>query len=66
MRPLVVRPRDACTLLSCSRRYLYKLIADRELESFKDGRSRKIVVASIDRYIERRLDRGDKSIQPEM
>jgi excisionase family DNA binding protein len=56
LKPLVVKPRKACVLLSCSHRRLYKLIADGELQSFKDGRSRKITVASIDQYIARKLN----------
>jgi excisionase family DNA binding protein len=33
----------------------YELIAAGELESYRDGRSRKITVASIKRYVERQL-----------
>jgi hypothetical protein len=44
---LVVSPRIACQMLSCSHKRLYCLLADGQLESFKDGRSRKITVASI-------------------
>jgi excisionase family DNA binding protein len=53
--PLVVKPRGACELLDCGVTRIYELIADGELESFLDGRSRKITVKSIERYIERRL-----------
>ena len=53
--PLVVKPRDACRLLCCGRTRLYELLASRELDSFLDGGSRKIVVASIHRYIKRKL-----------
>ena len=49
--PLVVKPREACKMLSCSHKKLYQLLADGELESFKDGRSRKITVTSIKRRI---------------
>jgi excisionase family DNA binding protein len=52
---LLVRPRRACYLLDCGTTRLYELIDDGELESFKDGRSRKIVVASIHRLIAKRL-----------
>jgi hypothetical protein len=38
-------------MLSCSHKKLYQLLADGELESFKDGRSRKITVTSIKRRI---------------
>jgi hypothetical protein len=35
---------------------LYELIAARELESFKAGKSRKILVASIKAYIARQIE----------
>jgi excisionase family DNA binding protein len=53
---LVVSPRRAAQMLDCGRTRLYELIANRELISFLDGRSRKITVASIHQYIQRRLD----------
>jgi excisionase family DNA binding protein len=55
---LVVSPRRARRMLDCGNTRLYELIAARELESFKDGRSRKITVASIKAYIARRLEEG--------
>jgi hypothetical protein len=54
--PLVVKPKLAWKLLACSNTRGYELIATGELESFLDGRSRKIIVASIHRYIARRLE----------
>ena len=54
--PLVVKPRGACVLLDCGVTYLYELINAGELESFKDGKSRKITTASIEAYIARRLE----------
>jgi hypothetical protein len=42
-------------MLACSNTRLYELLAERELASFRDGGSRKIVVASIHDYIQRRL-----------
>jgi len=54
--PLVVKPRVAWKMLSCSHSRGYELIAAKELESFKDGRSRKITMDSIRRYIARRVD----------
>ena len=52
---LVVKPRQACRLLDCGHKRLYQLLAEGQLESFKDGRSRKITVESIRRYIARGL-----------
>jgi excisionase family DNA binding protein len=42
-------------MLGCGNTRGYELIAAGELESYKDGASRKITVASIRRYIERQL-----------
>jgi hypothetical protein len=53
--PLIVKPRVARQLLSCSIKKLYELLAAGELESFKDGRSRKITMRSINARIERKL-----------
>jgi hypothetical protein len=52
---LLVSPRRACYLLDCGTTHLYELIDNDEIESFLDGRSRKIVVASIHRLIAKRL-----------
>jgi len=54
--PLVVSPRRARLLLDCGNTRLYELIGARELESFKDGKSRKITLASIKAYIARRIE----------
>lgn len=43
----------ACQILACSRSRLYQLMDAGELESVKDGKSRKLVVASIDAYVAR-------------
>lgn len=53
--PLVVSPRDACRLLAVGNSYLYRLLNDGELDSYLDGRVRRITVASIERYVQRRL-----------
>ena len=55
MGPLVVKPRTACRMLDCGNTRLYELLGTGELESFLDGRSRKITVESIRRYIAQRL-----------
>ena len=53
--PLVVRPKVAWKMLACSNTRGYELIKAKELDSFLDGRSRKITVDSIRRYIAQRL-----------
>jgi len=53
--PLVVKPRTACLLLSCSHKRLYQMLGDGTLESFTNGRSRLITVASIKLLIARGL-----------
>jgi excisionase family DNA binding protein len=52
---LVVSPHQTGVMLSCGRTRVYELLEAGELDSFRDGRARKITVASIHRYIERRL-----------
>jgi hypothetical protein len=52
---LVVKPKDACRMLNCGNTRLYELLGVGKLDSFLDGRSRKITVESIHRYIACRL-----------
>jgi len=53
--PLLVKPRKAWQMLGCGNTRGYELLATGELDSFLDGRSRKITVASIHAYIARKL-----------
>ncbi len=55
---LVVSPRRAKHMLDCGNTRLYELLNANELESFLDGRSRKITVSSIKAYIARLLAAG--------
>jgi excisionase family DNA binding protein len=55
---LLVRPRQACSMLSVGLTRCYELMNSGELQSFKDGKSRKITVKSIEAYVERRLGGG--------
>ena len=64
LRPLVVKPREASRMLGCGRTRIYELLAARELDSFLDGRSRKITVESIHRYVAQRLAPPDVSSAP--
>jgi excisionase family DNA binding protein len=45
----------AVVMLDACRDIVYRLLRDGELESFTQGRSRRITVASIKKYIERQL-----------
>ena len=56
--PLVVKPKVAWKMLACGNTRGYELLAAGELESFLDGRSRKITLQSIRDYIARRLGKG--------
>jgi len=58
--PLVVKPKIAWRMLNCSNTRGYELLAAGELDSFRDGRSRKITVDSIRAYIARRSRRFPK------
>ena len=59
--PLLVKPTDAGRLVGCGRTRIYELIKTGKIDSFNDGRSRKITVESIHRYIRRRLAEGGLS-----
>jgi len=47
-KPLVTGVNGGCRMLDCSRDYLYGLLNSGEIESYLDGRARKIVIASIE------------------
>jgi excisionase family DNA binding protein len=47
LEPLAVSPRQACLLLGIGNTRLYQLIGNRELVAYKDGRARRITLASI-------------------
>ena len=53
--PLAVKPKKACEMLDCGITRLYELLNEKALESYTDGRSRKITTRSIRAYVERRL-----------
>jgi hypothetical protein len=53
--PLLVKPKTAWKMLGCGNTHGYALLKAGELVSFLDGRSRKITVDSIHRYIARRI-----------
>lgn len=47
LEPLAVSPRQACLLLGMGNTRLYQLIGTGELVAYKDGRSRRVTMASI-------------------
>jgi hypothetical protein len=55
VEPLLVRPRVAWQILGCGNTRGYELLNAGELVSFLDGRARKILVSSINDFIERKL-----------
>jgi len=55
VEPLVVTPREACALLGIGNTRLYRLLGDKLLDSYKDGKSRRIPITSIKSYIAQRL-----------
>jgi excisionase family DNA binding protein len=60
--PLVVSPAVAGAMLAVGQTRLYEMLAAGELESYCVGRARRIMMASIRRYIDTRLaaDAGRK------
>jgi excisionase family DNA binding protein len=50
-----VSPRQACRLLNIGNTHLYALIKNGELESYLEGRSRKVTMRSIRARHERQL-----------
>jgi excisionase family DNA binding protein len=62
--PLVVSTRQARVMLSCSHKKLYELLANGELQSFRMGSSRKVVVESIRQLVARRIAGGSNLKRP--
>jgi hypothetical protein len=59
--PLVVSPRRAQQMLDIGHSRLYELLSQGELQSFKDGKSRKIVVSSIRAFVSRKLAASEEA-----
>jgi hypothetical protein len=51
--PLAVKPRMACRMIGCGLTRLYQLLANGELESYRDGGSRMILTSSIVARVQR-------------
>jgi excisionase family DNA binding protein len=54
-RPIVASVNETMTALSIGREKIYQLLNSGELESYRDGGSRKILWRGIEAYVERRL-----------
>jgi excisionase family DNA binding protein len=54
-RPIVASVNETMTALKIGREKIYQLLNSGELESYRDGGSRKILWRSIETYVERRL-----------
>lgn len=54
-RPIVASVNETMFTLKVGREKIYQLLNSRELESYREGGSRKILWRSIDAYVERRL-----------
>jgi excisionase family DNA binding protein len=52
----VLSVNETCERLNCSRPTVYELIDGGEIESYHQGRYRKIIESSVDAYQQRRLD----------
>jgi len=53
--PIVASPKQVMDRLQISRTTLYALLDRGELESYTEGKSRRITLQSIDAYVKRRL-----------
>jgi len=53
--PLAVSAKEAAQLLSLSLSKLYELLRNAELQSYADGNSRRVTMASIYGYVDRKL-----------
>jgi len=56
---LVTSCKSARRMLDCSNTHLYELINSKEIESYRDGKSRKILIASIRSYVARKCATED-------
>lgn len=55
-RVIVATPKETMVALRIGRAKLYELLNSGVLESFLEGKSRKVLWRSIEAYVERRLD----------
>ncbi|MBU0538453.1 MAG: helix-turn-helix domain-containing protein [Gammaproteobacteria bacterium] len=60
MNPLSVGVEDAARMIGVARSMLYELLARREIESFKLGRRRLILVKNLEAYINRQAEKNSR------
>lgn len=53
---LVVSPKKAASILDVGLTRVYELINEGAIESYRDGKSRKLIVASLKAYIARQIE----------
>jgi excisionase family DNA binding protein len=63
IEPRVTDVVGGCQRANCSKDKFYELLHSGEIESYLDGRSRKIVLASVDAYIDRRIAESKGSFE---
>jgi excisionase family DNA binding protein len=61
---LAVSPREACALLRVSLSHLYGLLRNGDLDSYRDGRARRIPLQAIQNHVARRLADGAGALRP--
>ncbi len=54
-KPFAVSVKKGCALIDNGPTRLYELINSGEIESYRDGKSRKVVVASLEAYVARQI-----------
>ena len=58
--PLVVSPKRGCQMLDCSMTRFYELLNTGQIQSYREGKSRKAIVASIKAHVARQLEQEAK------
>ena len=56
LKPLVTDVPGACQSLGCGHDQIYDLMRAGEIDSYLDGRARRIIVASLEAYVARRRE----------
>jgi excisionase family DNA binding protein len=64
MDQLLIKPEEAAKAISVSRSTFYEMLARREIESVSIGRSRRIPVAALRRWVEDRMSRQNADGEP--